>query len=249
MDAVTGWRSVIRCLIFTGHFPQKSPIICGSFAKNTCNLRHPMSLHHPVCCFSIVVFEFVFVFVGRPISHVQWFDQGLLSCDPWTKHCTWLIVRQTKNELIAGRPTNLMYMDAVMPLNKLLNVTYWTSNQKQIIIIAGRPTNFVGRPTTMSHEWQHLLDVKQKKMIAGRPTRPTESVDQARHTCKCIMGERPRGKSPLGCPPPWLIHMCDLLTQCENESWVKDPEKRVPLVVHPHDPFTCVTCLVHWLSV
>jgi len=45
----TGWRGVIGCLIFIGHFPQKSPTNSGSFAKMTFNLRHPMGLHHPVC--------------------------------------------------------------------------------------------------------------------------------------------------------------------------------------------------------
>ena len=73
----TEWLRVIWCLIFIGNFPPKSPIISGSFAKMTCNLRHPMSLRLPVQCnlmrwrTFLIMFQLCTAFDTRTLTHLH----------------------------------------------------------------------------------------------------------------------------------------------------------------------------------
>jgi len=66
----TGWRRPIWCLIFIGHFSQKNPTICGSFAKNDLHLKASYGSLPPynMSCTSYV--HTIYIYIYTHIAHV-----------------------------------------------------------------------------------------------------------------------------------------------------------------------------------
>jgi len=48
MHGATRWRRCMECLLFMDNFRQRAIWLVALLRKDTCNLRHPMYLRHPV---------------------------------------------------------------------------------------------------------------------------------------------------------------------------------------------------------
>ena len=65
-----GWRRPIWCLIFIGHFVQKSPVICGSFAKNDLQLKASYGSLSPYNMSCTSYMHAICIYIYTHIAHV-----------------------------------------------------------------------------------------------------------------------------------------------------------------------------------
>jgi len=91
--SITDWQRPIGFHIFTGRFPQKSPIISGSFAKNDLQLQASYGSSQPCTCMFSLIHIWISHVTPLNASRQTWHDSSTRVI--WLIHTCFVICAHT----------------------------------------------------------------------------------------------------------------------------------------------------------